>query len=484
VTARRPPRFDANLVVIGAGAAGLVSAYVAAAAKARVVLIEQDRMGGECLNTGCVPSKTLIRSARLAADLRRAGEFGVHAGPVAVDFTAVMARVRAAIERIAPHDSRERYQRLGVECITGRAHLQSPWEVVVDGRVIRTATIVIATGGRPAVPAIPGLDRLSVLTSDSVWRLESLPRRLLVLGGGPVGCELGQAFRRLGAEVTLVEMRPRLLPREDPDVAEAVQSKLSAEGIRVLCGWTPISVAAGANGSALQITQSGQSRDEPFDQILIATGRCASTAGFGLEEIGVAVNADGTVAVNEYLQTSIPNVYACGDVAGPYQLTHAAAHQAWHCATNALFGSFRKFRIDYSALPWTVFTDPEVGRVGLNETQARRQHVACEITRYGIDDLDRAITDGAAEGFVKVLTAPRSDRILGASIVGPQAGELIGEFVTAMRHRLGLRGILRTIHAYPTFMEANRFAAGEWQRSHLPAALLAVAERYHRWRLG
>jgi pyruvate/2-oxoglutarate dehydrogenase complex dihydrolipoamide dehydrogenase (E3) component len=334
------------------------------------------------------------------------------------------------------------------------------------------------------VPAIPGLDRLSFLTSDSVWRLESLPQRLLVLGGGPVGCELAQAFRRLGAEVTLIEMRPRLLPREDPDVAEAVQSKLSAERIRVLCGWTPISVAASGNGSALQITQSGQSRDEPFDQILIATGRRASTAGFGLEEIGVAVNADGTVAVNEYLQTSIPNIYACGDVAGPYQLTHAAAHQAWHCATNALFGSFRRFRVDYSALPWTVFTDPEVGRVGLSETQARRRNIACEVTRYGIDDLDRAITDGAAEGFVKVLTAPRSDHILGASIVGPHAGELIGEFVTAMRHRLGLRGILRTIHAYPTFMEANRFAAGEWQRCHLPATLLAVAQRYHRWRLG
>jgi pyruvate/2-oxoglutarate dehydrogenase complex dihydrolipoamide dehydrogenase (E3) component len=484
MTGGKAQRFDANLVVIGGGAAGLVTAYVAAAARARVVLIEQHRMGGDCLNTGCVPSKALIRAARLVTEISRAGEFGIRAGEVSVDFAAVMARVRAVIARIEPHDSAQRYTRLGVECISGQARLRSPWEVEVDGRRIRTRSIVIATGGRPAIPPIPGLDALPVLTSDNFWDLDDLPGRLLVLGAGPIGCELGQALQRLGSRVTLVEALPQVLPREDADVAAVVATRLAAEGVNVLTGWAARSAAARGSGGTLAIVRDGVARQESFDRILVATGRQACTAGLGLAELGVALRANGTIAVDDYLQTSVPGIYACGDVTGPHQLTHAAAHQAWHCATNALFGRLRRFRIDYRALPSAVFTEPELGRVGLNERDARDAGVAFEIARYGIDDLDRAIADGVAEGFVKVLTAPGSDRILGATLVGPHAGELIGEFVTAMRHRLGLRGILGTIHAYPTLLEANRFAAGEWQRAHLPAALLGLAERYHRWQRG
>jgi pyruvate/2-oxoglutarate dehydrogenase complex dihydrolipoamide dehydrogenase (E3) component len=484
MTDRKPRRFDANLVVIGAGAAGLVTAYVAAAAKARVVLIEQNRMGGDCLNTGCVPSKALIRAARLAVDLRRAGQFGIRAGHVSVDFPAVMAWVRAVIARIEPHDSVERYTGLGVECLSGQARLRSPWEVEVNDRRIRTRAIVIATGGRPVIPAIPGLESLPVLTSDNVWDLDRLPQRLLILGGGPIGCELAQALQRLGSAVTLVETMPQILPREDSDVAASIATRLAGEGVNVLTGWTAQSAAAHGDVGTLEIVRDGVTRRETFDRILVAAGRRAHTENLGLAELGIELRSNGTIAVDDYLQTAVPGIYACGDVTGPYQLTHAAAHQAWHCATNALFGGLRRFRVDYRALPWTVFTDPEVGRVGWSERDAREAGTPFEVTRYSIDNLDRAIAEGAAEGFVKVLTAPRSDRILGAAIVGPHAGELIGEFVTAMRHGLGLRGILGTIHAYPTLLEANRLAAGEWQRMNLPTALLGLAERYHRWRRG
>jgi pyruvate/2-oxoglutarate dehydrogenase complex dihydrolipoamide dehydrogenase (E3) component len=479
---RRPRRFDANLVVIGAGSAGLVSAYVAAAARATVVLIEAERMGGDCLNTGCVPSKALIRSARAAAQLRRAPEFGLRAVTAEADFPRVMGRVHEIIGRIAPHDSVERYAALGVDCVSGRATLRSPWEVEVGGRVITTRAIVIATGGRPVVPPIPGLAAIEYLTSDNLWALRELPRRLAVLGGGAVGCELAQAFGRLGSEVTLVEMRPRLLSREDPEADELLQRRFAAESMDVCAGWQATAVRASGAAGHLDITRDGVTRTISFDRILVATGRRANTDGLGLEQVGVSLDSNGTVRVNEYLQTDVPSIYACGDVAGPYQLTHAAAHQAWYCATNALFGSFRRFRVNYGALPWAVFTEPEVARVGLNETEARERGVSFEVTRYGLEDLDRAIADGSAEGFVKVLTRPGSDRILGVTVVGPHAGETIAEFVLAMRHGLGLRKMLGTIHSYPTLTEANRLAAGAWQRAHLPGRLLDLAAWYHRWR--
>ncbi len=482
---RRPRAFDANLVVIGAGAAGLVSAYVAASARAKVVLLEEGEMGGDCLNRGCVPSKALIASARVAQQVRRAGDFGIGAAEPQVDYAAVMRRVHAIIDRIAPKDSVARYTGLGVECLSGHARVTSPWTVEVDGREIRTRSIVIATGGRPAMPPIEGLQAAPFLTSDTVWSLDALPRRLLVIGGGPIGCELSQAFARLGSSVTLVEVLPGLLAREDPEAAAAVAQAFAREGIRVLTGVEPEAFARSADGQwALRIRGPEGPAELPFDRVLLATGRTANTEDLGLEALGLRLNPNGTLAVNEYLQTSVPNMFACGDVAGPYQLTHAAAHQAWYCATNALLGGLWRLAVDYSVIPWAIFTEPEVARVGLTVSEAEDQGREFEVHRYGLDDLDRAIAAGEAEGFVKVLTPPGSDRILGATVVGPHAAEVIAELVLAMRHRLGLRRVLGAVHIYPTLAEANRFVAGEWQKAHLPGTLLGLAARFHAWRLG
>lgn len=488
----KPKKYDVNLVVIGAGSAGLVTAYIAAAAKAKVVLIERDRMGGDCLNTGCVPSKALIRSARIAAYLKRSEEFGVSADHLRVDFQKVMRRVQRVIEQIEPHDSVERYTELGVECIAGQASITSPYTIEVNGRTISTRSIVIASGGEPAVPPLPGLDEVGYLTSDTLWNLKELPRRLLILGGGPIGCEIAQAFARLGSQVTIVEMLPRLLVREDPEVSTILAARFADEGIQVLTGCRAQRFETSDGESRVFCTRAGDKDDERnadrlvivFDEVLVAVGRRPRTSGLGLQELGIEFNPDGTIAVNEYLQATYPNIFACGDVAGPYQLTHAAAYQAWYCAMNALFGRFRKFRVDYSVMPWAVFTDPEVARVGLSEHEAREQDIEFELTEYGIDDLDRAIADSEATGFVRILTPPGRDRILGVTIVGPHAGDLIAEFVNAMRNGLGLKKVLNTIHIYPTLAEANRFAAGEWQKAHLSPRLLDIADRYHRWLRG
>jgi pyruvate/2-oxoglutarate dehydrogenase complex dihydrolipoamide dehydrogenase (E3) component len=446
--------------------------------------VEEQRMGGDCLNTGCVPSKALIRSARIASYLRRGEEFGLGRKPVEIDFPRVMQRVHQVIAKIEPHDSTQRYTGLGVECVSGKARLVSPYHVVVDGRTITTRSIVIATGGRPAIPRIPGIDDVGYLTSDTLWELQDLPQRLLVLGGGPIGCELAQAFKRLGSDVVLVEMLPRLISREDPDVSASIQEKFTAEGIRVLTGHRARAFEKRGERQVLCCEASGHSEVIEVDKVLVAVGRSAATTGLGLEELGVALNQNGTVATNEYLQATYANIYACGDVAGPYQLTHAAAHQAWYCTMNALFGRFRKFRVDYSVLPWAVFTDPEVARVGLNEQEARGNGIDYELTRYDIAELDRAIADGENQGFVKVLTRAGRDRILGVTIVGPHAGDIIAEFVIAMRHGLGLKKLLGTTHIYPTLAEANRFAAGEWQRAHLSPRLLKIAKRYNDWQRG
>ena len=489
----RPPHFDANLVVIGAGSAGLVTAYLAAAGRAKVVLIEADLMGGDCLNTGCVPSKALIRSGRVAALMRRAGEFGLAAPATATltatatDFTRVMERVRRVIERIEPHDSVARYTALGVECVRGRARLTSPWTVTVAmagrDRTITARSIVLATGGTPALPSIPGLRDVPHVTSDSVWELAELPARLLVLGGGPIGCELAQAFRNLGSEVTVVEMLPGLLPREDDAAGTLLAEVFEESGIRVLTGCRTEAFERQPGGGRLRCVQGETSHLVDFDMALIAVGRQARTSGLGLDELGIALNPNGTVGVNEYLQTRLPNIYACGDVAGPWQLTHVAAHQAWYCAMNALWGRFWRFRADYSVLPATVYTDPEVARVGLTEAEARATGQAVETVTYDLADLDRAIADGEARGFVKVVTPRDSDRILGVTVVGPHAGETISEFVLAMRHGLGLKKILATVHSYPTLAEANKFAAGAWQRRHLPGLLLDLAAWFNRRQL-
>jgi dihydrolipoamide dehydrogenase len=485
----RPARFDCNVVVIGGGSAGLVTAYIAAAVKAKVTLIEKHRMGGDCLNTGCVPSKALIRSAKFLAEARRAPELGMRAATVDFDFAEVMTRVQRVITTIEPHDSVARYTALGVECIEGEARITSPWTVEVRDekgatRTLSTRAIVIAAGARPLMPPIPGIDTVGCLTSDTVWSLRELPKRLVVLGGGPIGCELAQCFARFGSQVTLVEMLPRLLVREDPEIAARVEQRFRAEGITVLTGHRAQSFSNSGGVKNLVCQHAGGTINIGFDAVLCALGRAANTTGYGLEELGIPLTKAGTIETNAWLQTNYPNIYACGDVAGPYQFTHTAAHQAWYAAVNALFGGFRKFAVDYSVIPWATFTDPEIARVGLNETEAKEKNIPFEVTRFDLAELDRAIADEAAHGVVKVLTVPGKDRILGVTIAGEHAGDLIAEYVTAMRHGLGLNKILGTIHIYPTLAEANKYAAGAWKRAHAPARLLAWVGRYHAWLRG
>ncbi len=468
---KKPAHFDRNVIVIGAGSAGLVTAYIAAAVKARITLVEKNRMGGDCLYTGCVPSKALIRSAKFLSHAHRARELGMASATVEFDFADVMARVQRIVAAIEPHDSVERYAKLGVDCVTGEARITSPWSVEImtatGARTLTTKNIVIAAGARPFIPPIPGLAEINPLTSDNVWSLRKLPARLVVLGGGPIGCELTQCFARFGSQVTQVEMLPRLMVREDLEVSEMVMQKFRAEGVTVLVGHKAQRVVVENGEKTLVVENSGRETRVPFDELLCAVGRVANTAGYGLEELGIPTSKTQSVELNEYLQTIYPNIYAAGDVAGPYQFTHTAAHMAWYAVVNALFGRFKKFKVDYTVIPWATFTEPEVARVGLNEQEARDKSIACEITRYDIGELDRAIADEEAHGFVKVLTAPGSDRILGATIVGDHAGDLLAEFVLAMKHGLGLNKILGTIHTYPTLAEANKFAAGVWKRAQV-----------------
>lgn len=478
----RPRSFDRNLIVIGAGAAGLVTAYIAAAVKAKVTLIEQHKMGGDCLNFGCVPSKAVLRSAKLVDHVRRAREFGLRSAAVQFDFGEVMQRVQRVIRTIEPHDSVERYTQLGVDCVQGRARLVDPWTVEVDGRRLTAPNIVIATGAAPFVPPIPGLAEAGYLTSDTVWDLREQPRRLLVLGGGPIGCELSQAFARLGSQVTQVEMLPRLLAREDDEISARVLARFRAEGIDVRLGTKAKSVRVVDGEKRLVVEHDGREAEIPFDQVLVAVGRSARLAGYGLEELGI--RAERTIEVDACLRTSLPNIYACGDVAGPYQFTHTASHMAWYCAVNALFGRFRKFRVDWSVVPAATFTEPEIARVGLNEREARERRIPYEVTTYGVDDLDRAIADEEAHGLVKVLTKPGTDRILGVTIAAEHAGDVIAEYVLAMRQGLGLNAILGTMHIYPTLAEMNKYAAGNWKKAHAPQGLLRWVEKYHAWARG
>ena len=484
---KKPARFDRNLVVIGAGSAGLVSAYIAASVKAKVTLIEQHRLGGDCLYTGCVPSKALIRSARFLSLVQRAPEFGMRSAHAEFDFAEVMARVQRVIQAIEPHDSVERYTALGVDVVLGAARIVSPWEVEVtqaDGKVQRltTRSFVIATGARPFVPPIPGIEQIEVLTSENVWNLRQQPARLVVLGGGPIGCELAQTFARLGSKVTQVEQAPRLLMREDADASDLVTARFRAEGVEVLLEHTAKRVEVVAGEKVLIAEHAQREVRIPFDALLVAVGRHANLTGFGLEELGITTGR--TVEVNAFLQTNFPNIYAAGDVAGPYQFTHTASHQAWYAAVNALFDPFKKFRADYRVIPWATFVDPEIARVGLNELEANEKKLPYEVTTYALDDSDRAIADGEAHGFVKVLTVPGKDRILGATIVGEHAGDLLAEFVLAMKHGIGLDKILGTIHTYPTMAEANKAVAGHWKRAHAPQRLLAWVGRFHAWRRG
>ena len=475
-------RYENNLVVIGGGSAGLIAAYIAATVRARVTLVEEGAMGGDCLNTGCVPSKTLIRSAAVAHAMRDAERFGI--APVApqVDFPRVMARVREAIASIEPKDSMERYRSLGVNCVAGRGRLLDPHHVAVGAQTLSARSIVLATGARPLLPPIPGLDGVDALTSETVWDLSALPPRLLVMGAGPIGCELAQAFARLGCRVTLVDMAERVLPREDPEVSEHVARVLRREGldVRLGCRATAVKVDRERPGAGtLEADSDGGAQSLPFDRILVAVGRQPSSRDLGLEELGIGTARNGAVEVDRYLRTACPDVFACGDLVGPYQFTHMASHQAWYAAVNALFGRFRRFAVNYDVVPWVTFTDPEVARVGLSEEDAREQGRRVEVTTYSLDDLDRAVAEDDTEGWVKVITEPAHDRVLGATIVARHAGELIGEFNVAMTHGLGLKQLMSTIHVYPTMTEAVKLTAGAWRRKHVPEAALRWVGRLH-----
>ena len=487
----RPKTFDRNLIVIGAGAGGLVSAYIAAAVKAKVTLIEAHKMGGDCLNYGCVPSKALIKSAKLAHQMRHGANYGLNNTAPTFSFKAVMQRIHDVIAAIEPHDSVERYTGLGVEVLQGYAKLVNPWtvEIALNGggtQRLTARSIVIAAGARPFVPPLPGLNDVGYVTSDTLWdefaKLDEVPKRLVVLGGGPIGSELAQSFARLGSQVTQVEMGARIMVREDEEVSALAKASLEADGVAVLTGHKALRCEIIDGEKTLVVEHGGAEKRIAFDQLLCAVGRVARLTGYGLEDLGIPTNR--TVETNEYLQTIYPNIYAAGDVAGPYQFTHVAAHQAWYAAVNALFGDFKKFKADYSVIPWATFIDPEVARVGLNEQEAKEKNIPYEVTKYGIDDLDRAIADSEAHGFVKVLTVPGKDTILGVTIVGTHAGDLLAEYVLAMKHGLGLNKILGTIHTYPTLAEANKYAAGDWKRAHQPEKLLAWVKKFHDWKRG
>jgi pyruvate/2-oxoglutarate dehydrogenase complex dihydrolipoamide dehydrogenase (E3) component/uncharacterized membrane protein YdjX (TVP38/TMEM64 family) len=488
---QRPKTFDRNLVVIGGGAAGLVTSYIAAAVKARVTLVETHKMGGDCLNYGCVPSKALIKSARIAHQMRHAENYGLSAVDPKFSFSKVMARVHDVIAAVAPHDSVARYTELGVEVLEGYAKIIDPWtvEIRLNGGTtqrLTTRSIVIAAGARPFVPPLPGLDDVGYVTSDTLWdqfaNLDAPPARLVVLGGGPIGCELAQSFARLGSKVTQIEMAPRLMIREDVEVSGLARDALTRDGIDVLTGHKALRCEKDGERKFIVVEHQGAEQRIEFDALLCAVGRVARLQGYGLEELGIPTQR--TVAVNDYLETLYPNIYAAGDVAGPYQFTHTASHMAWYAAVNALFGDFKKFKVDYSVVPWATFIEPEVARVGLNEQEAREKNIPYEVSKYGIDDLDRAIADGTAHGFVKVLTVPGKDHILGVTIVGEHAADVLAEFVLAMKHGLGLNKILGTIHTYPTLAEANKYVAGEWKRAHAPQKVLAWLARFHAWKRG
>ncbi len=476
-------KLDYNIIVIGGGSAGLVSSYIASATKSKVALIEKNKMGGDCLNTGCIPSKALIRSSKILSYIKRHQEFGIKSATTEFDFANIMERVQTVIKKVEPHDSIERYTSLGVNCFTGQAKVLSPHEVEVNGTVITTKNIIIATGARPTIPSIQGLDKIDFLTSENLWDLRELPKKLLVIGGGPIGSELTQCFARLGSHVTQVEIAPNILSQEDEEIGQALSQRFANEGVNLHTNLICKVIVTQNDKYVMIAEKEGQELRINFDKLIVAVGRTANSKGFGLENLGIEFDQQNKIIVDSYLRTSThKNIYACGDVVGPYQFTHAAAHQAWYCTVNALFSPFKKFKVDYSVIPRCTFTDPEIARVGLNEKEAYKQGVNYEVTRYEIDNLDRAIADSEEQGIIKVLTLPGKDHILGATIMANDAGNLITEYVSAMKHGIGLNKILGTIHAYPTMAEANKFVAGVWKKNHTPKNLLRFLKKFHSWR--
>ncbi len=477
---KKPGSFDYNLVVIGGGSAGLVSSYIAAAVKAKVLLVEKDKMGGDCLNTGCVPSKSLIKSSRFLADLTRSERYGIKSASAEYDFADVLERVSLVIKQIEPHDSVDRYTQLGVECVQGDARVVSPWQVLVNDKIVTTQNIIIATGAKPCVPTIEGLEQVRYYTSDTIWSLRERPERLLVVGAGPIGCELGQSFSRLGCQVTMVDFAERIMLLEDEAAASLLMMQLESEGVELKLQHSIESFRVEGNEQfATLVQKEGGSLQLRFDAVLFAIGRQANTSGFGLQELGVKTTRSGTIEVDKYMRTCVPTIYACGDVAGPYQFTHTAAHYAWYSTVNSLFGDIWRFKVDHRVIPRVTFTEPEIASVGYNEQTAKVAGLVTETTVFQLKELDRAIVDGKTEGFIKVLTPLGKDKILGVTIVGEHAGEILPEFVLAMKYGLSLNKILGTIHAYPTWAESSKYTAGVWKKNHPPKKLLALIERYH-----
>ncbi|MBF2719716.1 FAD-dependent oxidoreductase [Psychrobacter sp. NG254] len=487
----KPKKFDRNMIVIGAGAGGLVTSYIAAAVKAKVTLIEAGEMGGDCLNYGCVPSKAIIKSAKIADQIRHGENYGLENTVPQFSFKKVMARVQQVVADIAPHDSVERYTNLGVDVVKGYAKLIDPWTVEIqlnDGgmQTLTARTIVIATGARPFVPPLPGIEETGYVTSDTLWtkfaELEEAPKKLVVLGGGPIGSELAQSFARLGSNVTQIEMSDRIMGKEDLEVSTFAHQSLTDSGVNILTSHQAMRCEMRDGKKYIIVKHNETEIDIEYDELLCAVGRSARLEGYGLEALGIETNR--TIVTNEYLETLYPNIFAAGDIVGPYQFTHVAAHQGWYAAVNGLFGNLKKFKVDYRVIPWVTFIDPEVARVGINEQEAIDKGIDYEITRFEFEELDRAITDSAAKGFIKVITPKGKDKILGVTVVSEHAGDLIAEFVLAMKHGLGLNKILGTIHSYPTWAEGNKYAAGEWKRAHAPETVLNWLEKYHTWRRG
>ena len=484
----KPKRFDRNMIVLGGGAAGLVSSYIAATVRAKVTLIEAHEMGGDCLNTGCVPSKALIKSAKIAAHIAHADRYGIKAVKPNVDFPAVMARIQSVIRDIEPHDSVDRFTGLGVDCVKGYAKFVDPWTVEItadDGATSRLTAknFVVATGAAPFIPPLPGIEDSGYLTSETMWDALSarkkIPERMLILGGGPIGCEMAQSFQRLGSQVTILEMADRLIVKEDEDAAGIIETHLRGEGVEVLLGHKALRVE---DGKTMIAAGPGGDVTVAFDELIVAVGRRARVTGFGLEELGLLT--DGKLKIDESLASNMPHIYAAGDVAGNQQLTHGASHEAWYASVNALASPFKKYRADYRVLPRVTYTDPEVASVGLTEVEAAAKGIKVEVTRYDLDDLDRAIAESETAGFVKVLTPPGKETILGVTIVGSHAGEMIAQFILAMRHNMKLGQLAAAILPYPTWNEANKYVVGQYKLARKPERLLGYAERYFAWRRG
>jgi pyruvate/2-oxoglutarate dehydrogenase complex dihydrolipoamide dehydrogenase (E3) component len=473
-----------NVVVIGAGTAGLVTAAGTAGLGGRAALIEANKMGGDCLNFGCVPSKALISSANLIERIRRAPELGLAPMEPSFRFEDVFASMRARRAVIEPHDSRERFEGLGVDVFPGRAKFVSPDEVEIDdGTKLSARNFVIATGSRALVPPVPGLDSVPYFTNESLFdQMRRKPESLLVLGGGPIGCELGQVMRRLGVEVKLVELLPRVLAKDDAEASELVRLSLEKDGVEVVTGTRATRFESRDGRSSAILETNGVERRIEVEAVLVAAGRTPNVEGLGLEAAGVAYTARG-VEVDRTLTTSRAHILACGDVASPYQFTHSADYQARIVIRNILLPWF-KAKVDYTWIPWVTYTDPEVAQAGLSEEEARKRGVAHDVFRNDWSDLDRAITESATTGFIKVITEKGRDRILGATVVGRHAGEVMHEVLVAARHGIGLGKLSATVHAYPTFSSSVGRVADSFQKTRLTPRVAGLFRWLYRYRRG